>query len=486
MMYIPTYFIGLILPTISGTLLLLLLERKAPVLARVERIMLGCVVGLTLTMYCTFAVHILTKLALTLPLFLGVQCALALLLTIVCLQQHALPLLSKKIPETHHRKERPWMIVLLSTLVAWISIKAVTLGVVSLLLTPTYFDDTFSNWNLRGKVFYVDRAITFLLPGANADTSKFGVSSYPPTIPLIKVWLANLNGEWTEGVVNGVHFVWYIAALVLLYFAVRRQTTHAWALFSVYLLGCMPLYLMHGVSAYADAFLSVHIFAAVSMLFAAVHAKLPESRGSFLRIAALCMALLPFTKNEGTVVFLPPLILITALTLWWMSMHATLSSKELRRTVLWYIGAFALIAAPWLIFKWMNGLTFGNGKAIGSLAIGWQRYVLYSIFVNTFFEGNWLFLFPLFIVLLWRRFRTAFTILFIPTAYFLIIYVGQGLLYLFTSLSGEALRQTGYARGLVHVMPVTILIVTLLLYSIWPQITVAKDGKKQTEPLPVA
>jgi hypothetical protein len=85
--------------------------------------------------------------------------------------------------------------------------------------------------------------------------------------------------------------------------------------------------------------------------------------------------------------------------------------------------------------------------------------------VNTFSEGNWLLLFPLFFGLLAFRWRDAFGWLLIPTMFFLFVYVGQALLYLFTSLSREAILQTGYARGLIQLMPLIVMLTILLLHG---------------------
>lgn len=454
--------IGILFPTVSGTLLVLLLEGQTRVLLRSERIALGCAFGLALTMTCTMYAHLLLHVALSLALFLWVQAVLLLVVLVLTMLRklHRAWLHHPPLPQAPAQR---WLTILLSFLVAWVVIRALAIATVSLLLTPSFYDDTLSNWNLRGKVFYVTQSYSLVLPNENPASSPLGVSSYPPTVPLLKTWLAELNGEWTDGVVNSIHIVWYLCALVLVYGLMRRRTSRTWALLAVYVLGSMPLYLMHGTSAYADAFVSVHVFAAMSMLFSAVFAETQEARLAFLRLGALAAALLPLTKNEGLMVYLPPLLLLVALSLGWMHRKGRCTRTDVVRSVAWYIGCLFAVALPFLAFKWAHGLTFGNGKPLASLAFGWQQYVLLSLYINTLFEGNWLFLFPLLIALLLWRWRTAWTTLFLLTAFFLTIYFAQILLYLFTSLSTEALRQTGYGRGLVHLMPVIIVLTTLLL-----------------------
>ncbi len=461
-MTLLSLLVGFLLPTLTGWTVLQSLEGTHPVLFPLERTALGCILGLVLSMFLVFVVHVTTGAPLTLMTFLIVQASGLLMLGILFLQRHVA---GSTHPVAAHAEDYmpEWLKHICGILLLWITIKTMVAGVTFLLLTPSYFDDSITNWNLRGKVFFYDHALTLVMPAESPITSPRGISSYPPSVPMMKTWLALVAGRWDEPLINSIHIVWYVCALILVFFAVRRYASHAWGLFAVYLLGSIPLYLMHGTNAYADAFLSVHIFASISMLLHAARAHHAQARMSYFRIAALCIAVLPFTKNEGMIVYLPPLLLILCLILWQLKRSQQLTGRDVMQVLLWHIVGLVLIAGPWLAFKWMHGLSFGNGKPFTSLAIGWQENVLLSIFINTFFEGNWLFLLPLLFGLLFWQWRTAFSRLLPLTLFFLILYCGQALLYLFTGLSTEALRQTGYARGLVQITPVMVLLCTLLL-----------------------
>ena len=472
-------FIGILLPTANGYLLLRILEKKEVVLVQIERIALGCVTGITLTMYLVFLVHTITQAPLVLHTFLFVQLLCTVFLLLICHYFELIPtiLYSKK---TEKEILSRWMKVLTVVIGLWIFTKILVASVGFIVFSPTYLDDSLNNWNLRGKVFYEDRALTLVMPNENPLTSPQGVSSYPPTVPLMKTWLATLAGNWNDPLVNSVQLVWYISALILLYFALRRHAGTVWAILGTYILGSMPLYLIHGTNAYADAFLSVHIFAAVSMLFHAVHAKTHATRMAFLKIAAFATALLPFTKNEAMLIYLPPILLLFAITLIWMVRVQALSKKQLVHIILFSVIGLLCVAGPWLLFKWSHGLTFGNGKPFTTLGFGWQDNVLISIAINTFFEGNWLLLFPLLFALILWKWRTAWTHLSLLTAFFFMIYIGQGSLYLFTGLSTEALRQTGYARGLIQILPVIVFLTTLLLQSAFPHLSNTLSKKAQS------
>lgn len=477
-MMIIAFLIAILLPTLNGVLLLRLLEGRTTVLATTERITLGCVTGLTLMMCAVFVLHVTTGLSLALPLFLFVHIICSLILSYLCWKRRIIGSLfsGKTFP---HDRLSDLVTGCFLVLGLWMLTKIAVTAIMFLLVAPTYLDDSLDAWNMRGKLFYTDQALTLVLPGENPETSPLGVSSYPPTIPLVKTWIATLYGEWNDSLINSVQIIWYLAALILVFYAIRRHAGIFWALTGTYILGSIPLYLMHGTNAYADAFLSVHVFAAISMIFHAARAATPEIRLTFLRIGAVMAGLLPFTKNEGMLVYLPPALLLLILTLFLFEKNQAFTRRDTVQTLLWYAGALLCIAGPWLFFKWSHGLTFGNGKPFTSLGIGWQENVLLSISINTFFEGNWLFLFPLLLVLLVWRWKAACGPLVLLSSYFLIIYIGQGMLYLFTGLATEALRQTGYARGLIHLTPVVVLLTTLLLQNAFPQLSNALAEKRK-------
>jgi hypothetical protein len=452
--------IGLIPPAVCGWLLLGLLQGKTRVLLALEQWAMGTAVGLLFNMLIVFTAHATLGVPLTFLGYAGVQAGLLLILGSLW----AWRLRGIKAPAAPMQEPLPRTLkIILGVLCAFVAVKAVVLAVTFLTLTPTFLDDTLDNWNLRGKVFYFDQALTLVMPGEDPLTSPKDISSYSPAVPLMKTWLATIQQEWTDALVNSIHIVWYVVALLLVYFAVRRLKSSGWALLGVYAIGSMPLYMMHGTNPYADAFVSVHVFIAISLAFFGLREADPARRMSFFRIGALAAGLLPFTKNEGLLVYLPPLLLILCIGLFLQWRTQRITSREIINILLWYGGCIVVLSAPWLLFKWMNGMTFGNAKPISTIGIGWQQGVLVAIFVNTFTEGNWLLLFPLIILLLgWRR-RAAFGKYLPLTAFFLIVYLGQLALFLFTGLSPEARMQTGLARGVVQQMPVIILIVTLLL-----------------------
>lgn len=468
--------VGLLLPTVCGWLTLTLLERDHPVLQSLERWTLSTVFGLTLTMYLSFITHILGIIRFTFMGLLAVQIVTVLVLGLVWMRMRVLwtpsPL---PVPPASPPLSRAVKMALILLLV-WTVLKLLG-GFVALTGTPPYEDDVFNNWNMRGKLFFLTQELSLGYEAGNETLSTGGVHSYPVTVPLTKTWLASLAGEWDEGLVNSVHFVWFLAALSLVYCALRRRVSRAWALCGIYALCSLPLYFMHGTIAYADIFLSVHVFAALSLLYGALQSTNQAHRLTFLRLSALAAGLLVFTKNEALLMHFPVLGVLILSSLWWMRKTGALGNRELRSSLLHYLIFIGIVLIPWVLFKWAHNLNFGNAKSVSALTIAWQPNVARSITINTFFEGNWIFLFPFLIFMLLIRRKEAFrspAVLF--STFFLTVLLGQLPLYFFTGLSTEAVNQTGYARGLVQLAPVAITLLTLLVHSWFSRIQHQRDA----------
>lgn len=470
---------GLALPTLIGWLVLRLLEHRHPVLTSGERWLLGFVCGTTFTMFTTFLFHTIGLLRFTVWGFLSVQLLLAAILTGVFFFLK-LPTSHFQLPTSKTSSWSPLTKILVVTLTLWTILK-IAGGIVMLTGTPVYHDDVFNNWNLRGKIFFETNRLTLTVPLGNETFSNDGISSYPPTVPMVKTWLALLNGEWHEGLVNSIHILWYIATTALLFFVLRRLIGFLWALIGAYVLSSLPLYLIHGSTAYADVFLSLHLLIPLLLLVVAASQQDSARRISSLRLSALFTGLLVFTKNEAILLYLPPLLLCVVILVLTDVYQKRLSRKQAMNVLLCYLGFLALILLPWLTFKYLHNLPFGNAKAVSGFNVGWQPGVLYALWVNTFFEGNWIFLWLVFIGLTLLKWRTVLRFpLLLPTLFLYIVLGEQFVLYLFTSLSEEALKQTGLARGLVHLAPLTVFVTTMLLHRAWSQVTTSEKFDKLT------
>ncbi len=476
--------IGLALPTLSGWFLIRAVEGKTPVLSSIERWAAGFVIGLTGTMYATFLAHILGLVHLDRTGFLIVQMILTSLLTtfhFLRQQRHRRSEPSgssadQRTDETGRTERRPKQFgffgqvsaarFLLSTLLLWTALKILATSV-TFLMTPLYVDDAIDNWNMRGKLMFHHQELVLGFPEESSPTDG-GIFAYPPTVSMTKAWLALLAGSWSDPLVNSIHIVWYLALLALLFGTLRATAGFWWGLLGVYVFGSLPLPILHATNSYADMFLAAHVGAAACFLLRALWpASGSQLAAVFIRLAALPLALLPFTKNEGLVLYFPVLALALALALFSLWRRGIVTMRSVLLLAVWITATSAIVLIPWLFFKWAHGFSFGNAKGLPNiLEFSWNPLSLHAIVVNTVFEGNWLLLFPLLAALFAWQWRRAFSfplrILSVP---FLLAYALQIALFTFTPLATEAVKQTGYARGIIHLLPIVLLLTILLLYS---------------------
>jgi hypothetical protein len=451
--------LGLLLPTLSGWLLVKIIEGKASVLFQLERWIVGFVFGVTISLFFVFLLHILSLIKLDLIGIFGTESLLTIALYVWYRRSNgkiSQQTVKDKGIVPALRNLHPLTQATLFILLLWTLFKIV-LGGYQLLLTPPYYDDTVDNWNFRPKVLFETADI---FQAVNEGVSE-GIHAYPPTVALLKTSLMHVRGSWSEPLAASPHLLWYITALLLLFYCLRRCTSVPWALCGIYILSSLPLFHIHGISRYAEVFLALHIFLCVSMLYHAASESDGDKAAAWLRLSIIALSLLPLTKNEGFILYLPPLLLLHLIV--WKTSN-TLNAQHKRRSLIMLISSLTLFTLPFLLFKWTQNLTFANAQSLLDLGIGWQDGVLYALYINSFFEGNWL-LAPLYILLLLlyqRKFAFSSPLL-IPTAFLFTIIAIQTLLFLFTSISNEAFNQTGLARGLVQIAPVGVLLCTVLL-----------------------
>ena len=449
--------IGLLLPTTCGWLLLRIAEWQSPVLYKFERWIAGFVLGGIFTTYLIFLLEVIGIGSFSFLSMLLTQLFLLMILGGIYWKNKSK--LANNCGEVSPRSVlnisswATWQKIAAGILGLWIIIKLIS-GLI-LLMGPAYFDDTISNWNIRGKAFYTAQELVLELePGKGA-----GIGSYPQAIPLQKTWLAHLNSGWHEGLINSLHILWYLSALALVFFALRRLMNLRWAMLGTYILTSIPLFAMHGFSAYGDCYLSIIIFIALSWLFFAARSE-DNERMSFIKIGAIAAGLLVYTKSEAMLLHLPPLaILVIGLMIF-----GGFTAAQKKIAILWYGLCVSVVLIPWTLFKWMNGLGFGNAKDVSGMTLEWHEGVLRAIGLNTFFEGNWSLLPILFLGLIIAKWRTALrSKLIILVGFVFMVILGQLPIYMFTGLYVEALNQTGYARGIIHLIPVVVVVTTILL-----------------------
>ncbi len=449
--------IGITVPALLGWLAIACVEGRSPVLGRLERLAWSLSLGVTLMMFAALIAHWTGLTRLNLAGFAIPAALLALALGICGWRNGGLRAAWSYRPEPHPSAPVPRVAkIALGMLLLWTCIKLIA-GTYDLVSVPTYWDDSFNNWNMRGKMFFVLERLELTIPVGNGVVqAETGVSSYPPTVPLMKTWLSAVRGSWQEPLVNGVHMIWFLGLLASTYFFLRRFASMPVAWIGTYALASLPLMLIHGANPYADMFVSAHVLAAAACVFFAGRCD-GGARRTWVRLGGLVIGLLVFTKNESMLLYAPVLAALLA----WTVLRAS-SGKELgeRRNLIAAALAASAIVLPWLLFKWTHGLSFGNAKAVSSLGISFSPTAVQAIWFHLSHEPNWLLLPMLLPLLVALNGRRGWNVL---TVFLGVVLAEQFCIYAFTSLANEAILQTGLSRGLLHIAPVAVVLCVLLI-----------------------
>lgn len=446
---------AILLPAAIGWLVVNLCDRRHPVLTTLERSAWAIVLGPTLSMLVVFIAASLGWTAFSLSGFLT---PLLILLGLLVIAAWWLGCLFPASPHTSHigSKTADWVRWAILIYAAWTIVKVLA-GAYDLIGVPTYWDDSFNNWNMRGKMFYETQQIVLEIPVGNGNIQTAqGVSSYPPSLPLFKTWVSVLRGSWEEPLVNGIQLLWFAGLLAVFYATLRRSLSKLMSVFGTCLLCSLPLVLIHATNPYAEIFVAAHVLLAVTALFNASRTTSETGLRSWMTLFALALGLLLFTKNEATVLYAPILILLAA----WVLKSKGTSLK----LIISLIALLAVLALPWIAFKWANGLTFGNAKGISTISLGFSKVAAWAIWHHLSHEPNTLLLPLSLIVTLVAARRRAWRMPMVILAVFVLAAAGiQFLLFTFVgALETEAVMQTGLSRGLVQIAPVGMMLVILL------------------------
>lgn len=465
-MNILAFILGIGLTTVIGCLSVAILQGKKPVLTSMERLACGITLGPTISMFLVFVLHILGLTSFTLLGFLVPILVLLIIVVGISAKQGTLrAFVSKDTYVTSHEPLKKATKIVLVLLCIWTGLKLLA-GAYDLTLVPSYWDDSFNNWNMRAKLFYQTEKLTLEIPNGNgAIQSAQGVSSYPPTVPMVKTWLSVLRGSFQETLINSAHIVWLLGLLLAFFATTRRYLSTTWSVLALYGLVSLPLFLIHGSNPYADIFVAAHLFLVVMTVLGITRSANADNVKVWLRLFGLTLGLLIFTKNEALILHAPLLLLAAAWALYDRMKAHVVQSDVLPRAIGMAALLILAVVIPWLGFKWINGLTFGNAKSVSGVSFVLNPQVVRAIWFHFSTEPNWLllpFVLPFFLIVSYKK------LLQMPVGVLTLIVcasiIGQMTLFLIVpSLATEAIDQTGISRGLLQIAPIAMLLTTLLV-----------------------
>jgi hypothetical protein len=197
---------------------------------------------------------------------------------------------------------------------------------------PLYFDDALTHWSGRARALFggVNWSLDPESPvwlGPNAQARH-----YPLLTVVWRAETALVCGSWDDVLARADGLLFFLAVLAVVWLAVLRfSQSRGLAALATFIVAALPLQVWHAAAGYSD--IGVEAFAV-----AAVAALLRQEWG----LAGVLAAGTAWTKNDGLVVFLPPLLLGAVLmqaagSAWW-------------RRLLWFLAGAATLT-PWLLVK---------------------------------------------------------------------------------------------------------------------------------------
>ena len=166
---------------------------------------------------------------------------------------------------------------------------------------PLYADDNWSNWSAGAKFFFYQGSLALDPASEHFFASGYRLyMGHPLLTPLLELWSALTIGRFDEILSKGWAPFYYIASVVLLYSAVKREAGSLVALMSAFMLSSVPLFTFHALDGYADLPLAFYILAGSVFLWR----YMEEGTKSSLLLSGALFATGAFTKNEG-VLFSP-------------------------------------------------------------------------------------------------------------------------------------------------------------------------------------
>jgi hypothetical protein len=360
-----------------------------------------------------------------------------------------------------------WKDLVFGLLLGLIIIRLAGLGL-EILWRPLYPWDSFMNWAPKARVSYELKTLApFVDPTEWLKQDAQGAYTvynhhYPPTIPLIQLWMALSLGRWDDALIN---LPWLQCAVALgLGFYGQARAWGAQPLTAVvftYLLLSMPLLETHvALAGYADLWMAA-IYALASMSFVLWLRDRDTRQGAIALLLALGCALIKQPGIAWMLTFLPALLVAILPGRWAAGLAA--------------VTGLAIVALP------MSGGFQADIPRLGTLKDSLSEIVIphlanyqlrfypvwISFFEAHFVQANWhLFWYMWFAVMLSALPKIS-SIPFVRAVIAQVIAAFSFiiLVFFFTDKASDAIDYITINRAVLHMVPM-LLFYSLILFSI--------------------
>ena len=356
--------------------------------------------------------------------------------------------------------------ILYAFLLLLIGLRLTTLGL-EVLWRPLFPWDATMHWATKARVWFEFKSMVPFVENVDwLNTGGAGVftdhhPTYPPTIPLLQVWMNLATGRWDESLMNLPWLLCLIALGTAFYSQLRNSGVGpAISMAFSYLLLSMPLINTHvALAGYADLFLGATYCGALMAFHNWVSTKQRWQAVLVILFAVAC----PLIKVEG---YLWSLTLIPALVVALATRRAVARIGVLAITVGIVLATFMLYGPDYLD----QALQLLTGFSMEALYItGFDMKALLGIIKSVWLHDNWHllgYLLPVSIALgliLPRVVMSTYRGILVSLASAAIIFL---FLFLFTLFSQGAINFTGVGRLSIQLAPGLLFLSALLCNEI--------------------
>jgi hypothetical protein len=329
------------------------------------------------------------------------------------------------------------------------------------LIKPIESYDAVAIYAIKSKIFFLAKSIPADYFGA--FTNMFPHPDYPLNIPLFQSFIYIALNSLNDQLVKVIFPLYFLAVVVMLYYAIRRFAGHTYSLVFTFVLASIPQFNAYAANAYLDLPLAYYSFASAIFLF-----EWLRERKSFalLALSAVMAGLAGWTKNEG---LLYCVVSVLSMLVFFMFNFEKMKWRYVIGMVL-YAAIIFLILAPWMYIRTRYHLVNTDVGAISlnPLHILRQSHRLGPIFYEfqkqIFGPKKWNIFWIAVLAAFALNFKKSFTGTLRYITIFLVFTVsGYIFIYLISPIDINFFLQKTWSRFLVQFLPIAVYWLAIIL-----------------------
>ncbi len=329
------------------------------------------------------------------------------------------------------------------------------------LIKPIESYDAVAIYAIKAKIFYLAHSIP-----ADYFTRIAGLfphPDYPLSIPLAETFIYTFLGTFNDQLVKIIFPLFFIGILVMLYFAIRRFASRAYALLFTFILASIPQFNSYAANAYQDLPLAYYYFTSAIFLFKWIEER---DRFQYLLVSAIMAGLAGWTKNEGMMYCIINVIVILS----FIALDLGGRSWKTARSLAAYLSIMFLIMLPWAWIKKSANIVNGeidlvNLNPSNILKQSYKMVPIFYEFQKQFFgPKKWNILFPVAAFVMIFNYKKLFKGICKYIAISLVLSVsGYVVFYMISRVEINYFLGKTWSRFLIHFLPVIVYYLAVLL-----------------------